>query len=61
MEIKREKFYYEENDELFKTDSVEIYPGVTALVGCNGSGKSTMAQIIKEYCKTNDIKVFYRK
>lgn len=59
MEIKREKFYYEENDELFKTDSVEIYPGVTALVGCNGSGKSTMAQIIKEYCKTNNIKVFY--
>ena len=37
----------------------ELKPGITILVGCNGSGKSTILHALKEQCRKNpDFKVF---
>lgn len=41
------KNYYQEGN-LYKKDYVEIKEGLTILVGCNGSGKTTMIRQMKE-------------
>lgn len=37
-----ERDYYEEGLNLYKKKTIEIKPGVTVLVGCNGIGKTTL-------------------
>jgi archaellum biogenesis ATPase FlaH len=54
MEIHIEQPDYIE-DELFLYDTLNIEPGFTALVGCNGYGKSTLLHIIEDYCADNAI------
>lgn len=41
--------------KIFKKKSVELEPGITVLVGCNGSGKTTFLKIVKEFCEENKI------
>lgn len=40
--------------QLYKTDTFNFEPGVTVLVGCNGSGKSTALQHIKSQLDNED-------
>lgn len=47
--------WYEEHRKF----SVTFTPGVTTLVGKNGSGKSSMVSEINEYLKKNKIPVYY--
>jgi predicted ATP-binding protein involved in virulence len=42
-----EKCPYEEDEILFKKSKITLETGVTVLVGCNGSGKSTFIESIK--------------
>ena len=39
---------YDEGFSTCRRKEVEFKPGLTVLVGCNGSGKSTMLKNIKE-------------
>ena len=55
MKIKRDKDYYIENENIFNTSSIDLSPGITVLVGCNGYGKTTTLSIIKSYAKENSI------
>lgn len=41
------KGYYDENELLYKKKTIEIKPGITVLVGCNGIGKTTLLHQIK--------------
>lgn len=46
--IMLDKFFYGENfSPIFKKTEIEFQPGLTVLVGCNGSGKTTMLKQIK--------------
>ena len=56
MKIKRDPYYYDLEEPLFKNGSIEIAPGLTALVGRNGSGKTTTLLQIEEYLKENEYK-----
>ena len=58
MKIKLIRDYYNEKEYLYDRTSIDLKPGFTVLVGCNGSGKSTMIRQIKHYCEENDIPVF---
>lgn len=53
------KDYYNEDEILYKKDEFTINPNVTVLVGCNGSGKSTMLQEIKRQLKKEKIPCIY--
>lgn len=44
--------------QLYKTGVFEFHTGKTVLVGRNGSGKSTVLQLIVDYCKDNNIPCF---
>ena len=57
MKIKIIKDYYDENDNIYNTDSITLEKGVNILVGCNGSGKTTLLQQIKSYCSKKNIKL----
>ena len=46
--IKLIKNYYDEDYEIFKTDEINIEPGITVLVGCNGYGKTTFLKFIED-------------
>ena len=46
---------HEEKDYLYTKKSVEINPGVTVLVGCNGCGKTTFLDIVKKDLDKNEI------
>lgn len=37
-----------DNRKLYRRKSIELNPGVTVLVGCNGSGKTTILNFIKD-------------
>lgn len=53
------KGYYKEGELLYKKDKVEFEPGLTVLVGCNGSGKTTMLYQIKHQLQDEDIKFLF--
>lgn len=46
------KYYGEEGKD--KSFHVEIKPGYTCIVGPNGTGKTTMLEQIKDYCKSRN-------
>ena len=41
--------------DLYFTDEVDLNPGLTVIVGRNGSGKTTFLHTMEEYCKNNEI------
>lgn len=49
------KDYYEEGFNLYKKKTIEIKPGVTVLVGCNGIGKSTLLKQMRDKLKKDKI------
>lgn len=57
--IKIIKNYYDEDFEIFKPDEINIEPGITVLVGCNGYGKSTLLKIIKQQLEEENIPCAY--
>ena len=46
---------YDTCEILFKKKEVEIFPGVTVLVGCNGTGKTTLLSTIKRRLNYMDV------
>lgn len=55
-EFKIEKDYWNDNDILFKKSKIKFDPGLTVLVGCNGSGKSTILLHLKSKLENKGIK-----
>lgn len=53
--IKIIKNYYNEDYEIFKTNEINIKPGITVLVGCNGYGKTTFLKNIKQQLEEENI------
>ena len=53
IEIEQSPHY--EGKKFFLYNHLDFDEGVTVLVGCNGSGKSTIIGNIKRYCKKNNI------
>lgn len=51
--IKIDKNPYDDVN-LFKTNTLTFEPGLTVLVGANGTGKSTVLQYIKDQCRMED-------
>lgn len=45
------------DDIIYKKTNIEINPGVTILTGCNGYGKTTLLQMIKQSLKSSKIPV----
>ena len=50
-----ERDYYDEGFNLYKKKTIEIKPGVTVLVGCNGIGKTTLLHQIKYILKKENV------
>lgn len=50
---------YDEGDVLYRNPTIEFQPGLTVLVGCNGSGKTTMLDHIAEELRTSNIAYLY--
>ena len=50
-----ERDYYDVGYNLYKKKTIEIKPGVTVLVGCNGIGKSTLLQQVVDKLKKGNI------
>ena len=46
---------YETGSSLTKPKTIEFNEGLTVLVGCNGTGKSTLIYNIKEYCDSINV------
>lgn len=59
MQIKLIRNYYNENEFLYERSRVDFLPGLTVLVGCNGSGKSTMLIQIKKQCDKRHVPVLF--
>ena len=55
MKINLNKNYWENEEPLYKKGSIELDPGVTVLVGRNGSGKTTFLIQLKQYLTKNNI------
>lgn len=53
--IKIIKNYYDEDFEIFNTDEINIEEGITVLVGCNGYGKTTFLQMLKQQLQEEKI------
>lgn len=51
------KDYYDEGYDLYKKSTITLNPGVTVLVGCNGSGKTTMLRSMESQLKKENIPV----
>lgn len=49
------KDYYDADAKIFNKGTVTIEPGVTILVGCNGTGKSTLINHIRRELEMNKI------
>lgn len=54
---------HRETSKVFSKKSVffELKPGTTALVGCNGSGKTTVLKCLEDHCKNKSIPVYSYK
>lgn len=50
-----ERDYYDEGFNLYKKKTIEIKPGVTVLVGCNGIGKTTLLRQMRDKLKKDKI------
>lgn len=59
MQVRLTRDYYEEDKFIYEKSRVDFRPGLTVLVGCNGSGKSTMLFQIKNHCDKKHIPVLY--
>ena len=51
--------YYGEDYKMFKKVNIEIEKGLTVLVGCNGTGKTTMLEQLEAELKDKDIPVLF--
>lgn len=56
--IKTDNGYYGAPNNLFVRKNINIEPGLTVLIGCNGSGKTTCLKLIKNACKEQNIPCF---
>ena len=56
-QFKLERDFYDEGYNLYKKKTITIEEGVTVLVGCNGTGKTTLLHQIKEQLKKENIPV----
>lgn len=50
---------YNEKEYLFNKEEISINEGITVLVGCNGTGKSTLQQAILKQLKKEKIQYVY--
>ena len=57
--FKIEKDYYDEGVVLYKKSTITLRPGVTVLVGCNGTGKTTLMKSIKSQLKKENVPCIY--
>jgi hypothetical protein len=54
--FKIEPFWHDEYYKIYNKDSVEIKPGITNLLSCNGGGKTTLLEQIKhQICKDDSV------
>lgn len=58
-EFKIDKDFYIEGEIIFNKDEFIIEPGLTVLVGCNGSGKTSLLNGIKETLENENIEFIY--
>ena len=59
MQVKLIRNYHNEDEYIYEKSRVDIKSGLTVLVGCNGSGKSTMLTQIKNHCDQKHIPVLF--
>lgn len=59
MQIRLTRDYYKDDEFIYEKGRVDFLPGLTVLVGCNGSGKSTMLIQIKNQCDKRHVPVLY--
>lgn len=52
------KTIYHENDKIYKKSRISLKTGITVLVGCNGCGKSTFLNLLKDKCEISKIPVW---
>ena len=57
--IKIPREFYNKGERIFDKGTLTFEPGITVLIGCNGSGKSTILRHIKDHCRREDIPVLY--
>lgn len=55
MKINLNRNYWDSKEPLYKKSSVELNPGVTVLVGRNGSGKTTFLIQLRQYLNKKKI------
>ena len=53
--IKLYRDYYDTGVPLYQRSNIELKPGLTVLVGCNGAGKTTMLHQLKQHLQKNDV------
>lgn len=61
MKIKLNKKYYSNDSTkgMYKKLNINLIPGITTLIGCNGAGKSTILKQIESTCKDKAIPHLY--
>ena len=55
--IVRDPYY--QKDYIFTQNKVEFYPGITILTGANGTGKTTLLNLIKKECELQKVPVYF--
>ena len=58
LKIKLNQNMYLDKKNMYKYRYAQFNEGLTVLVGCNGSGKTTMLTQIAKYCDKEKIKYF---